>query len=219
VTTMAENYETTETASGKRELPRAVVWLIWAGAVLIAYFVIVEPSLIWAQDMNTEADRLAAVAEAQAQPLREANKALSALQAGSTEDLSFALRLAEARLGPVAQPGEEQERATAFDRLLKDLVAAYEIDDVNLRSKPAQTMGQQGSLELTDSRYEVRRLVVDLQFTTTPATMTALLRDLEASPLVTAVSKTQITRIPDTSQVKCTVTPESWIKVRKSTRL
>ncbi len=202
----------------RRELPRAVRWLIWTGVVLIAYFAIVEPALNWAQDLDAQAERLAAVAQGQRRPLREANRMLAAMQAGSTEDLSYALRLAEARLGPVAEPGDEAERATAFDRFVKDLVAAYEIEDVNLRSKAPQTLSRQGAADLAPAQYEVKRLVVDLQFTAAPATVTALLRDMESSPLVTAVSKVQITRIPDTSLVKCTVTPESWIKVRKSTQ-
>jgi hypothetical protein len=202
-------------AGTDRELPRAVKWLLWTAVALVAYFFVLEPALIWAESMNREANRLEAVAEGQERPLREANRMLASLQAGSTSDLDYALRLAQARLGPVAAPGEESQRATAFDRFLKDLVATYEIDDVNLRSKAPQALGRQGGADLAGVGYEVRRLVVDIQFTTTPATVTALLHDLEASPLVTGVSKVQVTRIPDTSLLKCTLTAESWIKSRK----
>ncbi|MCK4871983.1 MAG: hypothetical protein KAS72_04580 [Phycisphaerales bacterium] len=206
-------------AHPRRPLPRAAWWLIWAGSAMAAYFLIVEPMLGLMNRLNLQADRLTAALESDRRLLSESSRLMSAIGVSAAgDDLATHLRLAEARLGVPAMPGDPLKRTNDMEEAVAALLRDHDVADVVIRSKPPAVIGRNALPEIAGPRHQIERLILDIEFTALPETVTAVLADLERSPLVAAVGKVQISRIPDKPRIKCTLTPETWLRTPKPTR-
>ena len=216
---MNSSSDTIREKRSARQLPRVVWWVIWAVVILVVYYGVIDPSLVLAEKWNLQADRIAAAARAGRQPVVVADQLLDSLDAGTSGgNLDYARRLAEARLGPAIMPGRTGEQETQFDRAIEELLKRHEVEDVLLRTRSPQVLSRGSAPDIAGTQAEIRKVVLEVRFVSTPETLTKVLADMEKSPLVVAVGKVQITRIPDTTRVKCILTPETWIQVPKTNR-
>jgi hypothetical protein len=197
------------------ELPRAARWAIWAALVLVVYFGAVEPALHLMDRWNLDADRRAEMLAGTERLTARSNRLAAALGSQPLNDVEATLRLATKRMGAVAMPGDPADRRTALEREIETVWSKHEVKNLVYRAKPAAPLGRNVLPELAGPRHVIERLVVDLDFVSTPQVAISILSELEQSPLIASVSKIQVSKTPDEPTVRCTFTVESWLRTPK----
>lgn len=191
-----------------RSLPRSARWLIWGALGLLAYFVIVEPIV-------ERTSRLRILADSRAGQLAKAHSGAVVLAAAQSD-----IKAGVQRFGMVELPGEPKERSEAFSRRVGEILQAHGVRPTStVKETP---LGNGPLLGALGSEYKVDRLVTELQFDASPATVAAVLADLERAPEVAAVSRVQVRKAgpqgdrPVGKVLRTTIAVEAWQLVRKA---
>lgn len=191
--TIAERY---------KALPRALKWGVWALALFVGYFVVVEPALDAINRANTAADdRLGAL------------KTLAHNPGASEDETALGVR----KFGSIDLPGESETRSVAFNRRVSSILEKHKVkDNSTTRLMP---LGQGPLKDAYGEGERIDRLVREIQFEATPEDIAAVVSDLEKAPEVAAVSKLQIRRgdQKDTAGrvLRATLAAEAWVVNRK----
>lgn len=190
-----------------RTLPRAARWAVFAGAILVAYFAVVEPVI---DRINTTASRA-----------DDRESALVALAKDPIGAQSSEVALGVRKFGAVELPGDPEVRSVAFNRRVVEVLSKHRIrnDTSTTRTMPLGA----GPLKSAYTEEErIDRLVREVQFSATPEELAAVIADLESSPEVAAVSRVQLRRgdNQDTAarQLKVTLAVETWVVNRRGGR-
>lgn len=182
-----------------RSLPRWARWSAVAGAGLLGYFAVVEPTLDQVNALNSRAS-------ARADAIRE-------VRSGSD---GGADALGVRKHGRVSVPGDPRERAVAFDRRVLEILDRHDVKDhtSTTRVVPMSSGPLLAALAASDQRVD--RRVREIQFEASPEALSAVLSDLEQAPEVAAVSRVQV-RKGDASgrTLRASVSAEAWILSRK----
>jgi hypothetical protein len=187
-----------------RALPRATRWGLWAGAIVLSYFVAVEPLLDAINTTNAKAaDREGALVALARDPL-----------SSQSSDLVLGVK----KFGAVELPGDPETRPVAFNRRVVEILAKHNVKN---SSSTTRTMPL-GNGPLKDAYGESSRIdrqVREIQFDATPEDIAAVVADLESAPEVAAVSRVQLRRGDQQDSaarlLKATISVEAWVAGRK----
>ncbi|MBX3408555.1 MAG: hypothetical protein KF859_01545 [Phycisphaeraceae bacterium] len=191
-----------------RSLPRAVQWAAMGGGVILAYFIVVEPTL---DSMNLFSSRA------------DAKEAMLASHAKSAETLRSAAETIEKgvrQYGRVDMPGDPEQRPLEFNRVVDEVLKKHGVLEQTSTSRVAP-FGQGPLMGKFGQEFRIDRMLKDINFTAEAPVAAAVLADLERSPVVATVSRVQIrqaeTRDRANPLVRVSLTVEAWLLVKKST--
>jgi hypothetical protein len=184
-------------------LPRAIHWLIFAVAFILlfqAWFSFVRPVV---DRCNEAADEI----QAQVAAVREGSELARRLRR-----MDDAVRA----IGPVMQPGDENEASQALTQAYVEVMSKYSVsnDSFDLRGGE-ERVSELLSRQLVRSGGQLRRLTAELAFEAKPADAMAIIADFEQRPDIEAVSKVNLLRIAG-RKLKVKLTIEAWAEVAKS---
>lgn len=189
-----------------RDLPRAARWGICAGAIVLAYFVAIEPIIDGINATNAKAE--------------DREGALITLARDPISSQSSELALGVKKFGAVELPGEPEIRSVAFNRRVVEILAKHKIKD----SSTTRLMPL-GAGPLKDAYGEANRIdrqVREIQFDATPEDIAAVVADLESAPEVAAISRVQLRRGDQQDSaarlLKATISVEAWVVSKKGRR-
>lgn len=199
-------------------LPRAARWAAYAGAIVVGYFAVVEPALLYKQALDTAGDEAQVV-------LRAAKE-----QTQRSEGRSMDVRVGRKRYGEVLLPAGPDEssiqaRTLAFSRRITEILDRHEV------TGRQETTPQSGRLPpgplsahyagVLRGEVVLSRVVRDIEFTASPETVAAVVADLESTPEVSALTRVQI-RKADVGRggeasrlVTANISAETWIVTRR----
>jgi hypothetical protein len=188
-----------------RSMPRVLRWAMWAGVILIAYLVVIDPLVI------AKASQLHARARDMATRLVALDHDV---RTGRTRDVSNAI----ARYGVVAPPSGDPERATqVFNATIYDILNKHGVKRYTSPSRSAPMgPGPLTRTVATDERAE--RRIADIQFEAAPEEIAAILADMERAPQISAVSRVQVRKADKESasrELQTTITAETWVITKK----
>jgi hypothetical protein len=191
-------------------MPRAARWGLWAGVVLAAYFLVIEPVLDATNTLNERADK------AQRRVIESRSAGEAALVAEGD------LKAGVPRFGLPKLPGEPKERSEALTRRIASILQSRGVRDhtSTVKESPLPTGPLTGAV---GADYRVDRLVTELQFDASPETVAGVVADLEKAAEVAAVSRVQLrkgvatpgAKGPAPRLLKATIAVEAWELVRK----
>ena len=192
-----------------RAQPRAVRWGLVGGAVIVAYFAVVEPVM----------DRINAWNAAAA--TRESALASYVRSGPRLKTSGETVALGRREFGEVALPGEAQSRSVLFSEAIDDILRRHTIAE--LSTTPGK--GSLGVGPLTrhlGDQYRVERVTKDLKFLATPEEAVSLLADLEREPLVATIPRVQVRQADGRQRadrmVDVTISVETWVTSRKEAK-
>lgn len=188
-----------------QSLPRAGRWAVIGLAVVVAYFAAVEPAITMYNGIASEADK------------RAARLASYAKERAARSNAETTIASGVARYGIVEYPGDPEQRSVAFNKQISEIMTKHGLKEDSTTRTAA--LGAGPLLGAVGSDKRVERLVKELTFSATPEKVVAVVNDLEASPIIAAVSKVQI-RVPGESErdgrnVRASVAVEAWVVVPK----
>lgn len=178
-----------------RALPRAGRWALLAALGIGAYFAILEPIVDLTASYRLKGDRL------------ESLLARGELDPGSPEGRAVLLGIAN--FGEPLPPGPERERTEAFYTGVNEVLARHGVASPRLTTRERVPIATAGPVP-------GERLIVDVQFESTPEVVTAVLADLEREPSVAGVSRVLLRRSAQSADkaggtLQVTLSPEAWI--------
>ncbi len=177
-----------------RALPRAAKWLAYLGVVLVAYFAVVWPLLKVSDSVNSKAAQLKL-------EIAQINELRSDVGAGGD------LRKGRLAYGNPQRPEDGKVSPESFTRVVNGILDANGVEDRNVTERRVRATGEQAG------NYE--RLILDITFEAKPATVIAVLSDLEKASEVAAVGRVRIdkgnARDEEQQLVRATIAPEAWI--------
>jgi len=163
-----------------RALPRVLKWIAWAACVLIG-FVVIDRTLLRMQDrLNARADLHQSILDSYARGARARDDAEATIAGGI------------ARFGLVEMPADASRRASEFNRAIDAVLERNGVRDQTSTTDNAGAAEQKLS-ERFGQGVRVARLVRHVQFDGSPRTVARVIADLERTPLVSGVSRVEIT--------------------------
>ncbi|MCU0688978.1 MAG: type II secretion system protein M [Phycisphaerales bacterium] len=201
-------------------LPRSMRWLVWFGVVLVGYFAIVEPVLGYAARVRDRADRLEAALTAQQRLAQER------AQAGGVIDRGLAA-LGLPNMPTSADAAEALNRR--IDRISREQNVVIRRRTERPRSPMAGLTGAGGAAASAAPTWNGARLEqVGVEFTIECDTtqLAAVLKALEGSPEIHAVSQVRVQKIvasgggsggakgEDPGLLSVTLLPVTWVLPR-----
>jgi hypothetical protein len=192
-----------------RSMPRAARWLVAFGAVVIGYFVAVQPAIDAILIMNGRA------AGARGELGHEGR------ERAAREQAVVLVRSGMGVFGTVSFPGEPAERSEAFNRRINEVLFKHDVkgDRRVTRTAPLEP-GPMDAAAGPSKRID--RLIMDIQFEASPEQVSAVLADLESAPEVAAVSRVQLRResggeggAAPGRTLRVNLSAEAWLLSRK----
>jgi hypothetical protein len=188
-------------------LPRVAQWAIEAIAFLIVFFGIVKPVWSLGDSVGDKASRLeSAIA-------RRNDFASPASGDGAN------LAAYKAAFGTPMMPKDGGLKPEAFTRVVDSVLESHNVTDRNVTERRIRMTKEQSDVL---GPFPIDRLIEEVTFEADPATVVAILAELERSPEVAAVSRVRLDRASvrggmnlgdaeDEQHVRATITPEAWI--------
>ncbi len=195
----------TSVAQRFHSLPRSMRWLLLGGAVIGAYFAIVDPVLAYVSDLSLDSDKMAF-------NLERASKDRIATQ-GAEQTIATG----KSHFGEVEFPGDPEARPVEFNKQISEVISKNGLkEDATTRSS---TLGAGPLAGVVGSDRRVERIIKELQITATPEQVIKLIADLERLPTVTTVSRVQLRKPSENERegrkVKADISVETWVIARK----
>lgn len=194
------------------ELPRSMKWLVVFLLFTAVYFLVVEPALDQANQLNTKADRLAL-------GLKQERDLLST-------DSAKGKLLADGRrlFGEPLLPGDPANRPEAIHTAVDKILSKNGVTKSIKNERRIPFRGDELANLLGSSiQGTAERIVLDLAFEASPEAVTAIITQLEQAPEIALVGRVELRR-PDAGRdpksgapvavsrtLKVTVSPEAWI--------
>ncbi len=185
-------------------LPRAARWLLASGAFVLGYFVVIEPGLEATARLNARADALQAATERR-----------DALRAGRS-DAAREAALAATRFGPALPPGGPERPAqlnAAVERILRD----RSISALTIRTRALVPLGRSVFLGLIPESQQAQRLILDVDFESSPDTAAAIIAEMEQAPEVAALGRVILRKVERDGRkaLQVSLSPEAWLIASK----
>lgn len=190
-----------------RALPRALRWLVMAGAVFVLYFIVVEPMLDLTATMQIRADRLATGLVEQAEARREAT------------GVGQALALGTVRYGAVLGPGGP-ERSGELNARVEQILGEHRVTGRRISVRAGVALGRNAMAGAIPETRQVERIILDIDFESTPETAFDVISAMERAPEIAAVGRVQIRRLDrgEGRLVQVSLSPEAWVLAPKGGR-
>lgn len=181
-------------------LPPTGRWAAMAAAFMAAYFLVIEPTLDWRASLSARGDVLQSGIDRR-----------RAQQAGSSEAAGKAA-LAASRFGEVRGPGGAErpgELNACVERILRDRA----VTGLSIRTRALVPLGRAVFAGLIPEGQQAQRLVLDVDFESSPAVAAEILAEMEQAPEVTAVGRVIVRRIEREGKkaVQVSLSPETWV--------
>jgi hypothetical protein len=194
-----------DTTSSFAKVPRSARWAIAGCAIILGYFLIVEPLMDHWTVIAAKAD--------------QRSVALAAFESerGSRKDARATVALSISRHGEVAWPGDPGSRMDAFNRRVSEVFTRHNVRDQRTLSRSA-SLPKGPLLDALGSGSAVTRQTYEISFDATPEQIAGIVADLERSPEIAAVSRVLMRRSEDLDrqrQVRATIAVEAWLLARK----
>lgn len=187
-----------------RALPRAGKWSVWAAGGLVLYFGVVETALAFSARVRAEADALEVSLKS-----RKAVADRAANTAGELEQNMVALGMPA-----LPRPGDP---VPALDRRITTVLSSHGVTPRRREPRPpAAVLTGPGQREVAKvgPTVGVQRVAVDLNLECDTEQLAKILRDLEAAPEVTAISRLSIRKLGDgranDQKLGVTMSVEAW---------
>ncbi len=179
-------------------LPRAGRWLLAAAAAFAAYFAVVEPVLNRTGDLAARADAIQAGLDRQAQR--------------SQSGASGAIALGLSRFGSAAVPGRG-ERSGELNARLEEILRQRKVSSLSIRARAPVPLGRSAMDDVIGEGEQVQRLILDIDFESSPEVAAAVLADLEQAREVASVGRVSMRRLDRGGQraVQVSLSPEAWV--------
>lgn len=181
-------------------LPRAARWSALAAAGIAAYFLVIEPALDATASLSARADALQAGVD------RRNERARAESEAGRLRSL------AAANFGAPALPGRA-ERSGELNARLEEVFRGRAVGSLAMKARAPVALGR-GALEAGLQEIEqAQRLIVDVDFESTPDVATAVLADLERAGEIAAINRIILRKIEKDGKklVQVSISPEAWV--------
>src|SRR5262245_57816878 len=189
-------------------LPRAVRWTMLFGLFVVFYFGVVEPVVDRYNDFKNAANK------------SEASLAMFASAGDSLKNAAVRVAVGTQNFGTVEFPGDPDQRSVAFNQAVDAILAKHNVRATST-TRPA-AMGSGPLLGKLGADYRVDKLTKMIEFRAEPEQVSAVLADLEKSPLVTTISLVFIRRTDVRDQgsreLSATITAETWLLAKKGAR-
>jgi|GEM_PF-1545878 len=189
-----------------KESPRAIRWALIAGAGIAFYFGVIEQVIDAKNRMNTRSDSLQ----------RDLSDMARTRQ--STADSAGLVEQGTAVLGKPMLPELETDRISKLDSRVVKVFEAHKVATWRRVPRESRVVSQDVPASLAGRGMQLAKIERDLTFETDMVTLTAVLRDFELAPEVTAVSKVVLKRASSNSRrssepgpLSATITVESWV--------
>lgn len=187
-----------------KALPRAGKWSVWALGGLVLYFGVVETALAFSARVRGEADALEVSLKS-----RKAVAERATNTAGELEQNMVAL-------GMPALP-RQGDPVPALDRRITTVLSSHGVTPRRREPRPsAPVLTGPGQREVAKigPAVGVQRVAVDLNLECDTEQLAKILRDLEAAPEVTAISRLSIRKLGDgranDQKLGVTMSVEAW---------
>lgn len=198
-------------------LPRAGKWLTWLVAVIVAYFGVIEPSLVATQAARARADALAAGLEKE--------RALTSADSDQGRILESGRRSFGEPMLPEDALNKPEALHTLVDRILEThRVSSRVKNERRIRIAGDEAIKLLGPLAGSSA---VERLILEVSFEASPEVVSAVLADLEKAKEVATIGRIDIRRQESGGRgsapasgskiLKATISPESWVLTRVAT--
>lgn len=188
-------------------LPRAARWSVLAGAAILVYFLVVEKVVTRTSRLNTAADATAAALTHE--------RELAEGWAGPGRPLAAA----RDAFGAPALPGPDARSKQALYERVNQILDKHKVARPEIGERYAPLRDDRAD-KFLDGTERIDRLILDLTFEADPATVIAVLADLEQSDEVAAVSRVQLRRLDagrsgqgPSRHVRAVLSPEAWVRV------
>lgn len=188
-----------------RALPFVGKAVVWALAVVVLFFGVVDPLL-------GVADRVAARADG----LEAALARRRALADESSPDSQF-LAAARAAYGRPLMPGEGGAKPETIYRLVDGVLAGHGVTDRTITESKSRLPGDAAR---TLGAGEIDRLTLTVTFEADAATVMDIVGELEKAREISAVSRVKLDKSgvrdqsPGEDVVRATIVPEAWLPAR-----
>lgn len=195
-------------------MPRVMKWALLAGAVLVVYFVAIEPALDFAASVRDKGDRI------------ERNLARDAALSDPTSDDGRLIALAREHFGAARAPGDAGLTPEGLYRLVDRVLKEHGVEDASINERTAQLRSEHLDAATGSVGGGVNRFILEVTFDSDAETAMDVLAALEQSPEVSAVGRvrldTQQTRTGSGGDerndarrygglVHATIAPEIWL--------
>lgn len=181
-----------------RALPRSMKWLLWAAAVIVLYFAVVEQALDAYNALNARAD-----------------VAQQALAAYGEPDPNDELAVKEGRKlwGEVAPPTQGPERVLAAKNRILELLGEHGVTgDVSIteRAPSAVRISDANATGGAAEGVQYQRGPIEVKFTAPPHVVAAVVAGVERDPLVAMIESLRLRRRNDRAELEVTLVAEAW---------
>jgi len=192
-----------------RAIPRVLRFGLIAGALVLIYFVALEPLL-------DSTNRALAGAQSKAAVVANYSKTAAAMKAAA-ETVALGVK----KFGNVEMPGDPERRPLEFNKAVDEVLKKHEVKESTSTSRTVPlTTGPLSSR--MGAEFRVDRLQRDLQFVSDPAIAAAVIADLERLPALSTISRLQVRQAEGKEKgskaVRVTLTAETWLLARKGKR-
>ena len=188
-------------------MPRAIKWAIVAAALVVGFFIyealVLQPAAAWsAKAADIERD-------------------VAAARATNSNTMSV-VRLKDPieALGEVELPAKPSESREALQRTVNDVVKKHKVSEVFFDTR-GQTSLPRGVLEGVISTTERAEAISgELRFEATQDVIAAVIRDLESSPEIEAVTTVRLNKPAGRvsgQKLNVSLMLEAWVRAPKNT--
>lgn len=170
-------------------LPRSAKWLAACGVVVVGYFGVFEPLLNWRQTIDARAAAIQAQLD---------GRAKAATDAGAANNVELSVQ----SFGQPAMPAPVAERSVALDQKISSILRRHQDKVANLRRATLTDRGQfdappralANAAATPGGGGELVRLEREITFEADVATTVAIVRELESTPEVAAVTRVTLNK-------------------------
>lgn len=185
-------------------LPRMGRWIASAVGFVLVYFAVVEPTLDTTAGLSARADVLQSGIDR-----RRAS-------AGGSSDAAGKAALAAARFGAALPPGGP-ERPGELNARVEQVLRDKNVTALTIRTRALVPLGRAAFAGLIPEGQQGQRLVLDVDFESSPPVAMEILAALEQAPEVTSVGRVIIRKVEREGKksVQVSLSPETWVVTPK----
>jgi hypothetical protein len=181
-------------------LPRTGRWIVSAVGFIVVYFVIVEPTLDTTASLSARADVLQSGIDRRR------------TSAAGGSDAAGKAALAAARFGAALAPGGA-ERPGDLNARVEQVLRDKNVSALTIRTRALVPLGRAVFAGLIPEGHQGQRLVLDVDFESSPAVAMEILAAMEQTPEVTSVGRVIIRKVEREGKdsVQVSLSPETWV--------
>jgi hypothetical protein len=176
-------------------LPRAGKWLVLAGALALAVYLVNNLAGVRADEMNERADRNEALLEA------AVNRADALPTSVAERAIAF---------GPNSVPGRESASKEKFASAVASIMGKRGVSTYGFDVRSNSLSGDVLPKVASELNGVMARTIAEVKFEATAETANQIISDLDRSPEIDAISDVRLTYSSKTRRVSAAITLERW---------